>query len=234
MWDNHRLLRSIANLLFIISMVLVLVSVVRYVLRLPVFPLNSVELVAAPQRVPEALLEKVAHEQVRGNFFTVDLDLARKGFEALPWVRSVSVRRKFPWGVQVDIEEHVVLARWNKSALVNTYGEVFIAQSDEVLPEFLGQPETSPQVTQLYAELNQTLLPLHQKIVQISLSPRFAWQVKLSDGMVLELGRAEMQERLARFVKVYPYSLAVSAQGVRRVDLRYRNGFSAYQSGGAV
>jgi len=174
------------------------------------------------------------HEQVSGNFFTVDLERARKGFEALPWVRKVSVRRKFPWGLHVDVEEHVALARWNKTALVNTHGEVFAAQTTEVLPEFIGQSESSMQVTKLYGELSETLLPMQQKISQISLSPRFAWQIKLDGGMVLELGREEMQARLARFVKVYPYSLAVSAQTVRRVDLRYRNGFSAYMLGSEV
>lgn len=234
MWDNHRLLRSIANLLFGVSVMLVLVGAARYVLRMPEFPLNTVELVAAPQRVSEEELQKVVREQVSGNFFTVDLERARKGFEILPWIRKVSVRRKFPWGLQVDIEEHVALARWNKTALVNTHGEVFAVQTTEVLPEFIGQPESSMQVTKLYGELSETLLPMQQKISQISLSPRFAWQIKLDGGMVLELGREEMQARLARFVKVYPYSLAVSAQTVRRVDLRYRNGFSAYMPGNEV
>ena len=51
-----------------------------------------------------------------------------------------------------------------------------------------------------------------QQIAQISLSPRFAWQVKLDNGMVLELGREEMQQRLARFVAVYPYSLEAAAR----------------------
>ncbi|MDH2915928.1 MAG: cell division protein FtsQ/DivIB [Gallionella sp.] len=234
MWDNHRLLRFIANLLFGVSVLLVLAGAARYVLRLPVFPLNTVELVAAPQRVSEEQLQKVVHEQVSGNFFTVDLGRARQGFEALPWVRKVSVRRKFPWGLQVDVEEHVALARWNKTALVNTHGEMFVAQTDEMLPDFIGQPDTVMQVTKLYGELNEVLLPMRQQIRQISLSPRFAWQVKLDGGMVLELGREEMQARLARFVKVYPYSLAVSAQTVRRVDLRYRNGFSAYMPGSEV
>ena len=234
MWDNHRLLRSIANLLFGVSVALVLVGAVRYVLRMPEFPLNTVELVAAPQRVSEEQLQKVVHEQVSGNFFTVDLERARQGFETLPWVRKVSVRRKFPWGLQVDIEEHVALARWNKTALVNTHGEVFAAQTTEVLPDFIGQPESALQVTKLYGELSETLSPMQQRISQISLSPRFAWQIKLDGGMVLELGREEMQARLARFVKVYPYSLAVSAQTVRRVDLRYRNGFSAYMPGSEV
>ncbi len=234
MWDNAPLLRGIANALFGLSLVLVLYGVVRYVLRLPVFPLQAVELSAAPQRVPVEQLQRILHEQVRGNFFSVDLERTRQAFEKLPWVRKVSVRRKFPWSLQVDVEEQVALARWNGTALVNTHGEVFTARAEEELPAFIGQPDTSIQVSQMYDELNVALQPMQQQIAQISLSPRFAWQVKLDNGMVLELGREQMQQRLARFVTVYSYSLEASAQVVRHVDLRYRNGFAAYQPGSEV
>ncbi len=234
MWDNAPLLRGIANTLFGLSLVLVLYGVVRYVLSLPVFPLRAVELTAAPQRVPSELLEKVVREQVSGNFFTVDLERTRQAFEKLPWVRKVSVRRKFPWSLEVEIEEQVALATWNGKELVNTHGEVFTAQTEQVLPAFIGQPDTSAQVSQMYGELNTALQPMQQQIAQIGLSPRFAWQVKLDNGMVLELGREEMQPRLARFVAVYPYSLAAMARPVNHVDLRYRNGFAAYLPGGNV
>lgn len=234
MWDNAPLLRSMANLLFGLGLVLVLFGVVRYVLRLPVFPLNVVELTAAPRYVSTEQIERVVHEQVRGNFFTVDLERMRLAFEKLPWVRKVSVRRKFPWSLQVEVEEQVALARWNKTALVNTHGEVFVAATDLMLPSFIGQPDTAMQVAKLYGELNEVLLPMQQQVAQLSLSPRFAWQVRLDDGMVLELGREQMQQRLARFVTVYPYSLAVSAQTVRHVDLRYRNGFAVFLPGSGV
>lgn len=234
MWDNAPLLRTMANLLFALCLLLLAVGALRYVLRLPVFPLNAVELTAAPQRVSSEQLERVVREQVRGNFFTVDLSRTRAAFEQLPWVRKVSVRRKFPWKLEVELEEHVALARWNGTALVNTHGEVFTAASEQVLPAFIGQSDTSAQVTQIYGEFAAVLQPIQQQIVQISLSPRFAWQIKLDDGMVLELGREEMQQRLARFVKVYPYSLAALARPANHVDLRYRNGFAAYQPGGEV
>lgn len=234
MWDNAPLLRTLANLLFGISLVLVLYGTVRYVLRLPVFPLRAVELTAVPQRVSAELIEKVVREQVSGNFFTVDMERTRQAFEKLPWVRKVSVRRKFPWSLEVEVEEQVALARWNGTALVNTHGEVFSAQTQQVLPVFAGQPDTSAQVTQMYRELNTELQPLQQQITQISLSPRFAWQVKLDKGMVLELGREEMQERLSLFVKVYPYSLAAMVRPASHVDLRYRNGFAAYLPSGNV
>ena len=234
MWDNTPLLRGIANLLFGISFVLVLYGTVRYVLRLPVFPLRAVELTAVPSRVSTEQIEKIVHEKVNGNFFTVDLESTRQAFEKLPWVRRVSVRRKFPWSLEVEVEEQVALAHWNGISLVNTHGEVFAGKTEQALPSFIGQPDSSAQVTQMYGELSAALQPLQQQIMQISLSPRYAWQVKLDKGMVLELGREEMQERLARFVKVYPYSLAALARPANHVDLRYQNGFAAYLPGGNV
>lgn len=234
MWDNAPLLRSIANALFGLSLVLVLYGATRYVLQLPVFPLRAVELTAPPQRVSSELLEKVVRERIGGNFFTVDLEQTRLAFEQLPWVRKVSVRRKFPWTLEVEVEEQVALARWNGTDLVNTHGEVFAGKVEQELPAFIGQPDSSQQVTQMYAELNATLEPIGRHIVQLSLSPRYAWQVKLDSGMVLELGREEMQQRMARFVAVYPYSLATMAHAARRVDLRYRNGFAVYLPGREV
>lgn len=233
MWDNAHLLRGIANVLFGFSLLLVVYGMVRYVAQLPTFSLRAVVLTAAPQKVDIAQLEEVVREQLRGNFFTVDLTETRAAFQQLPWVRSVSVRRKFPWQLEVVIEEHIALARWNQTSLVNTYGELFEAQSAEALPEFYGEQENSLVVTRMYGELEQELLPLQRHIVRMELSPRMSWQVRLDDGMELALGREAMRERLARFVKVFPYSVAVRAPNTRRVDLRYRNGFAVQPLGAA-
>lgn len=234
MWDNAHLLRGIANVLFGFSLLLMVYGMLRYVSQLPAFSLRAVVLTATPQKVDVAQLEEVVREQVRGNFFTVDLAETRAAFQQLPWVRSVSVRRKFPWQLEVAIEEHIALARWNKTALVNSYGELFEAKSDEALPEFSGEQENSLVVARMYGELEQELLPMQRHIVRLDLSPRMSWQVKLDDGMELALGREAMRERLARFVKVFPYSVAVRVPNARRIDLRYRNGFAVQPPLGAA
>lgn len=234
MWDNVPLLRNIANGLIVVSLLLLLLGMAYQILRLPIFPLRAVELAAAPQRVSVELLEKVAREQVIGNFFSVDLAQTRQQFEKLPWVRKVNVRRKFPERVEVEIEEHVALAIWNNTALVNTHGEVFEAERVAGLPQFNGQPDTAAQMAQMYTELNRIVEPLSHRIVQLSLSPRFAWQAKLDDGMVVELGREEMLQRMTRFVAAYPYGTAKKGRAPLRVDLRYRNGFTLYQPGREV
>jgi cell division protein FtsQ len=229
MWDKPHLLRIIATFLFGISLALLAYGGLRYALQLPVFKLRTVQLTNAPQQVDLIQLNQVVKRAVNGSFFTVDLEQTRRSFEQLPWVRKVSVRRHFPWGLEVTLEEQVPLARWNNVELVNTYGEVFEGQSKLPLPDFNGQPDTSAQVAEMYAVFSQQLAAVQQNITQLNLSPRFAWQLRLDNGMLLELGREQVQQRMARFVAVYPYSLATMASKINHVDLRYHNGFAANQ-----
>ena len=83
-----------------------------------------------------------------------------------------------------------------------------------------------------YARFNEMLAPLGLGIAQITLSSRYAWQLRLKDGMVLELGREQMEERLARFVAAYPQYVATMKSPAKYVDLRYRNGFAARVAAG--
>ena len=227
MWDNPALLRNIANALMVFSVLAALYGAAYYAVHLPgLFPLHSMRLSAAPQQVVAAEVLAVARNEVRGNFFTVDIERLRQSLEKLPWVRSVNIRREFPDRLAVQLEEHQALARWNNNALVNRQGEIFVAESRQALPGFIGQDGASHEAALCYLQFSQQLAALNLQVAQLVLSPRHAWQLRLSNGMVLELGREDMQPRLARFVAAYPYSLAGWAGSVRYVDMRYRNGFA--------
>jgi cell division protein FtsQ len=233
MWDDAKALRRLANTLFGIGLLLLLIGVAYYVVHLPIFPLRAATLTAAPERVSAEQVARVVREELRGNFFTADLEHLRQSLEALPWVRKVSLRRDFPWQVQIALEEHRAVGHWNETGLVNSFGEVFSAETDAVLPDFYGPEGTSVTVAQQFGEFSQRIAPMQRPIVQISLSPRRAWRIRLEDGMVIELGSEEAAERLAKFVAVHRYALATSSP-VSYVDLRYRNGFAAYLPGGAA
>lgn len=249
MWDEPQALNKLSGMLVGIAAVLLLIGVLHYVLRLPVFALRTVQLDVAPQRVSAAEVASVVRNELRGNFFTIDLEQTRRDFEKLPWVRKVDVRRHFPWQIDVKLEEHVALARWNGSQLVDTHGEVFDAAcggvvskaagthriptcgaAGQTLPTLNGPDGSAADVAQRYSRFTQMLLPLGQQIAQLSLSPRGAWQLWLRNGLKVELGREQIEQRLARFVTVYPYSLGTMQKPARYVDLRYRNGFAAYLS----
>ncbi|MGH8683974.1 MAG: cell division protein FtsQ/DivIB, partial [Nitrosospira sp.] len=73
---------------------------------------------------------------------------------------------------------------------------------------------------------SKLLRPLQQSIEQINLSPRRAWQVRLENGTILELGREQMEARLERYARVHDRSIAQLNQQLSYVDLRYPNGFA--------
>jgi len=227
MWDNHVMLRNIADALFSVNVLLVLYGAIHYVAHQPdLLPVQIMRMEAIPQRVSSDEILQAARDGMRGNLVTVDIDRVRQSMEKLPWVRSVSVRREFPGRLAVKLEEHQVLARWNSSMLVNLQGEVFAAQTKQELPEFVGPEGTSSEVTAYYAKFTQQLSVVDLQMTQVNLSARHAWQLRLVNGVTLELGREDVQQRLDRFVKVYPYTIASEQDKLKYVDLRYRNGFA--------
>jgi cell division protein FtsQ len=230
MWDNDRLLNRFADGLYGLTAVLIFYWVLTAITQLPIFPLREVEVTGRIPHTTRDQVHAIMAGQLKGNFFTLDLDTARAAFQKLPWVRRVSVRRKWPDRLDVDIEEHIALARWRESALVNTYGELFEAATSEVLPVFIAPDGTAVEVVQRYQAFRNLLEPLGKRPVQVLLSDRRAWQLKLDDGDVLELGRSQMDERLQRLVTAYDRTLARLPDRRYRIDLRYPNGFAVRTS----
>jgi len=226
MWDRPETLNRAADLLFAAALLIALYGAVHAVVRLPVFPLREVRLTHAVSYVSAAQIEALIRREVRGNFFTVDIARVRAAFAKLPWVREASLRRTWPDRLEVTLEEHVPLARWADSGLVNSHGEVFNAAYDGHLPVFVGPPESAKEMAIQYQYFRRSLAAIGKSPQQLQVTPRRAWQVKLDDGMTLELGREEVEARLGRFIASYQRALAPLARKVDVVDLRYANGFA--------
>jgi len=226
MWDRPTLLNWTANLLFAMSVVVMLYAVLYVVVHLPIFPLREVKVDGQLSHVSREQVKLIVAKHLKGNFFTLDLVKARDAFEKLPWARNVSVRRRWPDKLEVVIEEHQALARWGSIALVNTHGELFHAASGSDLPVFYGPGDGVIEVASQYGEFSKTLKVANLNIASLALTPRRAWKITTTDGMVVELGRVEMQPRLEKFAKVYSNTIAGLNKRITYADLRYPNGFA--------
>lgn len=242
-WDRPMLMNLLADLLWLGGGVLLAWAGAMVFQSLPVFPLKQVLVATPPDQVSRAHLEHTARSALSGNFFTVNLETARTAFERMPWVRSATLRRIWPDGIELQLEEHQGAARWTpldgEARLVSTRGEVFVAFSREPLPAFSGPEGSASRVLVRYQEFSKELAAIGRKPVAIHLSAREAWQLKLDDGVVLELGRDQpkdpLAERLSRFTTHYA---AASRAAIGRlpvigeVDMRYPNGFALKASKG--
>ena len=236
MWDNPDLLNGCANALYTLAAAALLYAGVHAAIHSPLLPLRHLALHGDLAHITREQAEGAALAGAAGTFFSVDLDAVRRAFEALPWVRKVEVRRLWPDRIEVAIEEHAALARWGSDTraqrLVNTYGEVFQGELPDAIrvPQFAGPAGSAEEVARRYGAFRQALAPLDLEPRQVLLSPRYAWQVRLSNGLTLELGRDQLKEpvleRLSRFVAYYAQTLGGLNRRLDYVDLRYSNGFA--------
>ncbi len=226
MWDRPDLLNRAAAALQALALLLLAAAALAAAGRLALFALREVSVEGELSQVTREQVELIVRSEVRGTLFSADLEAVRRAFEKLPWVRSVEVRRQWPPGLRVRLEEHVPLARWGGLGLVNAQGELFQAASDRELPEFVGPPGSAPEIAVRYAAFSRLLEPLGRRPAQVTVSARRAWQVRLDDGLVIALGREQMESRLERFVAVHERTLGTLGRRVAYVDLRYPNGFA--------
>ena len=226
MWDKPSLLNWLANLLYAIFVVLVLYALIFVVVHLPIFPVREVKVDGQLTHVNREQIKLIVAKHLKGNFFTLDLMKTRDAFQKLPWARDVSVRRSWPDKLDVTIEEHKALARWGNIALVNTHGELFQAASDNELPVFYGPSDGVKEVTNHYGHYSQILNKADVKIAQVTLSPRRAWEIKTDKGLLIALGRVDMDARLIKFSAAYLSTLSQLNAKIVYADLRYPNGFA--------
>jgi cell division protein FtsQ len=231
MWNDVAGLRTAANLLFAVAALMGLYGAGHYVIHMPVFPIREVQVTGDTRHVTHEQVGAVVARELRGNFFTIDLVRARSAFEKLPWVRQVNVRRHWPDRLEFAVEEHRPIARWGSTALVSAEGEVFEAAINSTLPVFSGPDDSAAEIVRRYAEFERALAPIGRHVVQIRVSARRAWQLRLEDGMVLELGRENLEPRLAAFAAAYSRTVALLPHSPLYVDLRYSNGFAVRTPG---
>lgn len=231
MWDKPTLLNWLANLLFALAVAMMFYGILFAIVHLPIFPIREVKVTGEIKHVSEEQVKLIVAKHLKGNFFTLDLIKTRDAFVKLPWARNVSVRRRWPDTLSVEIEEHKVLARWGDIALVNTRGELFHAASDAELPVFYGPGESVRDVTKHYASFSKILNVADIKIARVSLSPRRAWEIKTNKDLLIALGREEkgrekVNTRLKKFTAAYEAVLKHLSAEIKYADLRYPNGFA--------
>jgi cell division protein FtsQ len=226
MWDRPDILNRTANVLFAIAALALAYGAVWTVVRMPVFALRQVSITGDAHHITRAQVEAIAKDELKGTFFTLNLPRLRVAFEKLPWVREVNLRRRWPARLEVNVVEHVPLARWGNVALVNTHGEVFQAAYDGKLPTFVGPQGTSKEIAIQYDFFRRQLAAIGSTPVLVQVTARRAWQVRLDGGPTLELGREDTEARLARYLQVHERTVGALKRRIEYVDLRYANGFA--------
>ncbi|MDF7671226.1 FtsQ-type POTRA domain-containing protein [Orbaceae bacterium ESL0721] len=176
-----------------------------------------------------------------------DVDSIQEEILRLPWIKQASIRKQWPDRLLVHIVEYKPLFYWNDLFLLDRDGEMFSLPLDRIsnlqLPQLYGPEGKQKIVLNEYHRLENISNQLANNQLKLSIkaavaNERNAWQLFVkqcvsnfcSDNqeMKLLLGSEEIEQRLLRFIKLFPEIQARIPKNEKIVvaDLRYENGIA--------
>lgn len=214
-------LRAVAGVLFALAISIgCVVGLVRYTHTSPRFAIQTIEVTGTVHRTPEQVTQQGKIH--RGdNVFALDLDQARANILEDPFIESVTIVRKLPGTLRIDVTER------EPAAVVSLAGVLYLATREgEVFKKVEpGDPIDFPVITGIAPELAQTdregmvqrlkrAIELAADYERIGLSKRYALQeihvpddgttslVVGKEGIVLRLGKEGHRQALERASQV--------------------------------
>jgi cell division protein FtsQ len=201
-------------------------------------PIQRVIVTGPLQRVSALDVEQVVRSHLTGvGLVTVNLADISAAVRSLPWVETAAVQRSWPRALTVELIEQTPVARWNGTGLVNARGELFISEARFVppeLPQLSGPVGTEAEVTARYLAVQGRLTESGLRLVTLALDARGALEFTLDDGVLVRLGRTQVDQRFERFVRAAARLVSQRASDIGYVDMRYGNGFAVGWKGGAT
>lgn len=192
-------------------------------------PLRVVEINGEFRHLDRVAVQRTVEDAIDGGFFTCDMPKLREAVMAMPWVAEVSIRRVWPDRLQMQVIEEVPLARWGDDALVNTGARVFRPQATDAYVDMVrldGPEGSAPRVVAFLRRVAGLLEGRPLQLQKIELDERRHWWLYFADGLVVSLGREQVEHRLVQFLRVYPGLVAQPLRRPGRIDMRYTHGFA--------
>ena len=192
-------------------------------------PVNNVSVTGKFKYIEKKEVEKIILPIVSdGAILSLDLVQITTILEAHPWIEKASVRRKWPGSIEINVTEEVPSARWGKTSFLNNQGEILEINNNDLsnLPLLQGVENSERQLMNTYREIVLLLQPVNLKITELKYDERGEWQIGLSNGLEILVGRDQIIEKIRRFLIIWMAVLNNRSSEIDGVDIRYDNGIA--------
>jgi cell division protein FtsQ len=196
---------------------------------LNLMPVRYVRTAGVFQYLSKDEVKTVLEPLVVTSFFSADMQAIQQTVAALPWVASVTVKRVWPDAIDIKVHEKKPYVRWGQRSLLNERGEQFTpkqVRQFKNLPMLTGPEQQEKKVLEIMKGIRTELADQSLALAEFNVNDRWAWKIKLTSGMEIELGRNEQLKKLQRFLKTLTVLGQERANAIATVDLRYPNGYA--------
>ncbi|WP_133130395.1 cell division protein FtsQ/DivIB [Legionella yabuuchiae] len=192
------------------------------------FPINTIQISATYQHISRTQLEKILSNYMGSSYFTLPTGELLHQLRALDWTEQVEIDRVWPDTMKITLIEKKPVAIWNNQ-LITAKGEFLgndVALYSSSLPRLNGPENQQLDVLQNYQKLSKLLAINGLSASSLQLRENQAWDLTLTNGIKLRLGKRDLEPRLERFCRAYPAVFADKQEQLSSVDLRYARGMA--------
>jgi cell division protein FtsQ len=198
--------------------------------------ISSIEISGPFQRVTALQIEAAISEEIGAGFVGADVDRIQDKILAMPWIDQARVARRWPSRISIIVTEQVAAAVWGDHGLLNTRGELFVSDARHIpaeLPRLSGPDPRAAEVAKRYLAVREQLIPVGLDVRRVHLDARGSWDMTLSNGIEVRLGRKAVADRTDLFLDVVAEIITGRAKQIEYIDMRYGNGFTIGWKGGS-
>ena len=158
------------------------------------------------------------------SFFSADLQQVFQQVDDLPLLNVVSVKKRWPDTILINVHEDVPMAIWNGEEILTVGGDILPRPgfvSGDKLARMRGNTHYAESVMRNYRRLHQMLKNSGVSVLELEVSDVGSITGKLSNGWSVAFGRQYFEERMKRLellLKTLPH------KDVAGIDLRYVKG----------
>lgn len=191
--------------------------------------IRSIEINGPFQRVTALQIEEAISDDLANGFVSADLRQIQQRIMELAWIDEATVARRWPSRLRITVTEQVPAAIWGEHGLLNTRGELFMVNARHIpaeLPRLSGPDGRSADVARRYLAIRERLIPLGLDLRRVHVDPRGAWDMTLTNGVEIRLGRRDTEVRTELFLEIVADIITGRAAEIDYVDMRYSSGFT--------
>ncbi|MBP6917905.1 MAG: cell division protein FtsQ/DivIB [Legionellaceae bacterium] len=198
------------------------------------FPISTFKIEASYQHITRKTLEGILEKYTHKGFFSISVRDLRTELADLYWTDTVDVARIWPDTLKIKVIEKRPVAIWNH-VLMTADGLLFDLSpaewqkeaNAEHLPELNGPKNQQLDVLQMFQKLSKLSETFGLHANSLALRDNRAWELGLTNGVLLRLGKQDVESRLQRFCLSYSVVFGDKLEQLAVVDLRYVHGMAA-------
>lgn len=194
------------------------------------FPVNKIKIIASYKHITRSKLENILTDYQGKSFYTFPINKLYKELKEHPWIQNIDITSIRPDTFRIVLTEKKAMAIWN-GELVTTDGTLIkdktVIDQEENLPRLIGSEPVSnlEEMLSVYKQIDKELKQYGFKIKTIEQRPNHAFEITLTNGILLKTGKHDTLLRIKRFCKAYP-SITENHSQIITVDLRYPQGMA--------